>query len=122
MGEEIKRRFKAFWNDSEGLSHKDWLLLWSTLVFFGFISVGLVFLLLEKKIDELYIELLKMVSNVVMSIVAGVFGLNIASEIKKSNSNKNFDISQGNEYSNINNKEEYYDSRSHDDQHYSDKW
>lgn len=80
MTKTIKKLKHHFWHE---IDQKDWLLLWTTIVFFGFVSVGLVSILLGRSIDESYIELLKMVSNVIMSVVAGVFGLNIAAEFKK---------------------------------------
>lgn len=66
--------FKNFLNDRDGLSDKDYLLIISTTVFFLFVVVGLVLVLVNHKIDEMYLSLLDMVSPVVMTIVGGVFG------------------------------------------------
>jgi hypothetical protein len=66
---------KFFWNDKDGLSSKDYLLLISSTVFFGFVFIGLVLVLLDKPIDNMYLQLLDMVSPVIMTICGGVFGV-----------------------------------------------
>lgn len=65
-----------FLNDSDGFSSKDYLLLISTLVFFGFITTGLVMVLTNKALDPMYIELLKMLDAPLMTIIAGVMSVN----------------------------------------------
>lgn len=71
-----KRRRKNFLNDYDGLSAKDYLLLISTGVFFTFIVIGLITLLFDRQIDEMYIELLEMITVPLSTIVVGVMGVN----------------------------------------------
>jgi uncharacterized membrane protein YqjE len=73
---------KTFLNDSDGLNRRDFLLIVSSLVFFGFVLVGLILILLNHQIDDKYIELLGMVSPVVMTIVAGLFGVQAVQEFR----------------------------------------
>ena len=75
-----------FLNDRDGFSSRDYLLLISTVVFFGFITIGLVMLLCNQRIDPMYIELLSMVDAPLMTIVAGIMsvnGIQIYTENKK---------------------------------------
>lgn len=65
----------TFWNDKDGLSAKDYLLIISTFVFFLFITIGLVLVLFDKKIDEMYLSLLELVVPVVMTVVGGTMGV-----------------------------------------------
>ena len=67
--------YVTFLNDKDGLSAKDYLLLISTVIFFIFISVGLIMVLVGRKIDEMYLSLLEMVVPVVMTVVGGVMGV-----------------------------------------------
>ena len=69
------RRFKHFLNDKDGLSMKDYLMLVSSIVFFLFITIGLVLVLFEHTLDPVYLDLLDTVSPVIMTIVGGVFGV-----------------------------------------------
>ena len=97
---------KYFWSDD--LDHKDWLLLWSTIIFFGFVAVGLISILLGVPIDENYIELLKMVSQVIMVIVTGVFGVNFATEIRKPKEVEKVDTTNS-DFPQVREKREYFD-------------
>ena len=95
VGDEMPRKRKAkidkdgyvhFLNDKDGLSSRDYLLIISTAVFFGFITIGLVMLLFNQRIDPMYIELLGMVDAPLMTIVAGIMsvnGIQIYTENKK---------------------------------------
>lgn len=74
---------KSFLNDKDGLSAKDFLLIVSTTVFFIFIVIGLILVLLGKKIDDDYISLLDMVAPVLMTITGGIFGVQAVQEFKK---------------------------------------
>lgn len=74
---------KSFLNDKDGVSSKDFLLLVSTTVFFVFIVIGLILVLLGKKIDDDYISLLDMVAPVLMTVAGGVFGVQAVQEFKK---------------------------------------
>jgi uncharacterized membrane protein YraQ (UPF0718 family) len=76
---------KTFLNDSDGLNRRDFLLIISSFVFFGFVLVGLILILLNHQIDDKYIELLSMVSPVVMTIVGGLFGVQAVQEFRKPN-------------------------------------
>jgi uncharacterized membrane protein YraQ (UPF0718 family) len=73
---------KTFLNDSDGLNRRDFLLIISSLVFFGFVLVGLILILLNHQIDDKYIDLLGMVSPVVMTIVGGLFGVQAVHEFR----------------------------------------
>ncbi len=74
---------KTFLNDSDGMSARDYLLLLSTTVFFAFVVVGLVLVLAGIDIDDMYLALLEMVAPVVMTIVAGLFGVQAIETFKK---------------------------------------
>jgi uncharacterized membrane protein YqjE len=89
---------KTFLNDSDGLNRRDFLLIVSSLVFFGFVLVGLILILLNHQIDDKYIELLDMVSPVVMTIVGGLFGVQAVQEFRKpSNERKVVEDNRGDE-------------------------
>lgn len=83
---------KTFLSDEDGLSSKDYLLLVSTSLFFIFITIGLVLVLLDYKIDNMYINLLEMVSPVVMTIVGSVAGVEITQKIVDRNKKENEEI------------------------------
>lgn len=74
---------KVFWSDRDGLSEKDYLLLVSTGVFFLFVVVGLVLVLIGRKIDPQYIALLDMVAPVLMTVAGGIFGVRAVQEFRK---------------------------------------
>ncbi|NOU54906.1 hypothetical protein HN020_09110 [Brevibacillus borstelensis] len=74
---------KGFWNDRDGVSERDYLLLAATTVFFLFVVIGLVLVLLGKPIDTTYISLLDMVAPVLMTITGGVFGVRAVQEFRK---------------------------------------
>lgn len=74
---------KGFWNDRDGVSEKDYLLMTATTVFFLFAVIGLVSTLFGKQIDQQYISLLYMVSPVLMTVAGGLFGVRIAREIRR---------------------------------------
>lgn len=91
-----------FLNDKDGISARDYLLIISTVVFFGFITVGLVLLLLNKSIDPMYIELLGMVDAPLMTIVAGIMSINgvqIYADSKKSSNTVKKEESSSETYS-----------------------
>jgi hypothetical protein len=67
--------YQTFLTDKDGLSAKDYLLIISTSIFFLFISIGLVLVLFQKEINEMYLHLLDMVVPVVMTVVGGVMGV-----------------------------------------------
>jgi hypothetical protein len=73
---KTKQKIKTFLSD--GLSERDFLLIISAGVFFLFVTVGLIMVLFNQQIDPLYLSLLDMVSPVIMVIVGGLFGVNIA--------------------------------------------
>jgi|GEM_PF-2457102 len=74
---------RGFWNDRDGVSERDYLLLTATTVFFLFIVIGLVMVLLGEQIDQQYIALLGMVAPVLMTVAGGLFGVRIAREIRR---------------------------------------
>ena len=74
---------KGFWNDRDGVSERDYLLLTATTVFFLFVVIGLVLVLLGKPIDQQYIALLDMVAPVLMTVAGGVFGVRAVQEFRK---------------------------------------
>lgn len=74
---------KNFLNDTDGISQKDYLLLFSTTIFFVFILIGLVLTLLGKEISNTYLHLVDMVAPVLMTITGGVFGVSAVQEFKK---------------------------------------
>ncbi|MDX8365489.1 hypothetical protein [Cytobacillus sp. IB215665] len=51
------RKYRPFVSDKDGLSQKDFLLIISVGVFFLFVSIGLLILLINKKLDVMYLEL-----------------------------------------------------------------
>lgn len=77
MAAKKKRKKKRthFLNDKDGLSAKDYLLLSSTTVFFAFVILGLVMAAFNRPFDTTYLALLEMVAPVVMTVVAGVMGV-----------------------------------------------
>ena len=77
------RRFKHFLNDKDGLSMKDYLMLISSIVFFLFITVGLILVLVEHEVDPMYIDLLDTLSPVIMTITGGVFGVTAVETFKR---------------------------------------
>lgn len=74
---------KNFLNDGDGISQKDYLLVFSTSIFFVFILIGLIMSLLGKAISQTYLDLLYMVAPVLMTITGGVFGVSAVQEFKK---------------------------------------
>lgn len=70
-----RKKLKGFWNDIDGISARDYLLIISTGVFFLFVAIGLVVVLFHQNLGKMYLSLLEMVSPVVMTIVGGVFGV-----------------------------------------------
>jgi hypothetical protein len=78
-----KKRYKTFLSDTDGLSAKDYLLLISTGVFFLFVGIGLVLVLFDKEIDDMYLSLLDMVVPVVMTVVGGVMGVQAVEIFRK---------------------------------------
>lgn len=86
-----RKKFKTFLNDGL-LSEKDYLMTISTGVFFIFVSIGLIMILLQKTFDPMYLSLLNMVSEVVMTIVISVFGVDgigkVTSYLEKKEENR----------------------------------
>lgn len=82
---------KTFLTDSDGLSSRDYLLLVSTSLFFIFIIVGLVLVLFNHRIDDMYLKLLDMVSPVVMTIVGSIAGIDITQKIVDRNKDEDED-------------------------------
>ena len=80
---------KTFWNDRDGLSEKDYLLITATTVFFLFVVIGLTLVLLGKPIDQMYISLLDMVAPVLMTITGGVFGVRAVQEFRRQREDSN---------------------------------
>lgn len=74
---------RNFLNDKDGVSEKDYLLVVSTTVFFLFVVLGLILVLLGKKIDSQYIDLLEMACPVLMTVAGGVFGVRAVQEYRK---------------------------------------
>lgn len=74
---KIKSKHSSFLTDGF-VSERDFLIVVSVGVFFLFVSVALIMLLFQKEINPMYLELLDMVSPVVMTIVAAVFGTSVA--------------------------------------------
>lgn len=78
-----KRKRKHFLNDKDGLSAKDYLLLSSTTVFFAFVIIGLVMAACNRPLDPMYLSLLEMVAPVVMTVVAGVMGVQAVESFRR---------------------------------------
>lgn len=74
---------KGFWNDRDGVSEKDYLLIAATTVFFLFLAVGLVLVLLGHQIDDAYLSLLNMASPVLMTVAGGMYGVRAVQEFRK---------------------------------------
>lgn len=81
--------YVTFLNDEDGFSAKDYLLVISTVVFFGFIVVGLVLVLFGIPIHDDYIKLLDMVDLPLMTIIGSVVGYGITEKIVDSKKDKN---------------------------------
>lgn len=77
------KRYQTFINDDDGFSAKDYLLVVSTSMFFLFVAVALILVLLNNKIDMMYLLLLEMVAPVVMTVVVGVMGVNAVESFRK---------------------------------------
>lgn len=69
------KKIRTFMNDADGFSTRDYLLVISTMVFFGFVSVGLIMVLIGKDMSTMYIDILNMVDAPLMTIIAGVMGV-----------------------------------------------
>ena len=91
-----KDGYVTFLNDEDGFSAKDYLLIISTVVFFGFITIGLILILCGIPIDDDYMKLIGMVDAPLMVIVGGIMSINVTEKIVDGRSNKN---QQENEYS-----------------------
>lgn len=83
-----RKKLKGFWNDIDGISARDYLLLISTGVFFLFVAIGLIVVLFQIDLAKMYLSLLEMVSPVVMTIVAGVFSVQAVESITKGKNTK----------------------------------
>lgn len=77
------RKRKTFLNDADGISAKDYLLLVSTVTFFLFLTIGLVFVLVGKKVDPIYLDLLDMATPTLVTIVGGVMGVQAVESFNK---------------------------------------
>lgn len=78
---KIKNKINNSFLTDGYFSEKDFLLAISAGVFFLFVTVGLIMALFQQEISLMYLSLLDMVSPVVMTIVGGVFGINIAETV-----------------------------------------
>jgi len=78
---KIKKRFKTFLTDGNGVSERDFLIIISAGIFFLFVAIGLIMVLFNQQIDSMYLSLLDMVAPVVMTITGGLFGVSIAETI-----------------------------------------
>jgi len=65
----------TFWNDDDGMSAKDYLLLISTGVFFTALTVGFIFVLIGRTLGGEYFTLLDAAAPVVMAVVVSVTGI-----------------------------------------------
>lgn len=83
-----RKKLKGFWNDIDGISARDYLLLISTGVFFLFVAIGLIVVLFQISLAKMYLSLLEMVSPVVMTIVAGVFSVQAVESFTKGKNKK----------------------------------
>lgn len=73
-----KGEFETFVNDKDGLSAKDFLLLVSVGVFFAALIVGFIAVLFGKKLGDEYFLLISAASPVVITVVGGVMGVQVA--------------------------------------------
>lgn len=87
-----KNGYVTFLNDEDGFSAKDYLLIISTVVFFGFIVIGLIMILMGLPIHENYIDLLNMVDSPLMVIVGGIFSINVTEKIVSSKNKRQDDV------------------------------
>jgi len=67
--------YETFINDKDGISAKDYLLIISTAVFFGFVIIGLILALGNVSISDNYMELLNLTAEPLMVIVGGIMGV-----------------------------------------------
>ena len=75
-----KHGYVTFLNDEDGVSAKDYLLILSTTVFFGFIVVGLIMVLFGKNITDDYMKLLDIMDAPLMVIIGSIVsGVNYGS-------------------------------------------
>ena len=96
-----KDGYVTFLNDDDGFSAKDYLLLISTVIFFGFITIGPVLILCGISINEDYMKLLEMVDTPLMVIISAVTGSNMVQYVtdKKSVTSSKETKNKENEYS-----------------------
>lgn len=67
--------YVTFLNDEDGLSSKDYLLILSTGVFFLFVSIGLIMLLFNRELSDMYLQLLDICTPAVITVVGGTMGV-----------------------------------------------
>lgn len=68
-------RFRHFGNDGDGFSSRDYLLIVSTGVFYASVIVAEIALLRGQTLDPLYLELIELTKELVMTVVIGVMGV-----------------------------------------------
>lgn len=78
MGKK-KEKSNHFWRE---IDHRDFLLLASSFSYFTFIIAGLVMLLVGVPIDQMYIELLSMMTPILITITSGIFGVSAIQTFK----------------------------------------
>lgn len=83
-------KWRTFLNDVDGVSARDYLLVLSTLVFFGFISLGLIKVLVGKEISESYLSLLDLMTPTIVTIIGSVMSVHA---FESFNSSRGKDIS-----------------------------
>lgn len=81
-----KDGYVTFLNDEDGLSSKDYLLILSTGIFFIFVSIGLIILLFNRELNDMYIQLLEITTPIVITVVGGTMGVQA---VESFNSRKN---------------------------------
>ncbi|MGG1263869.1 hypothetical protein [Brevibacillus laterosporus] len=79
------KKWLAFWNDEDGFSAKDYLMVMFSTIFCAFLVVAFV-TALTGTLPATAIAVIQMMDGIMIAIVTGVFGLQGIKEFKKTTS------------------------------------
>lgn len=77
------KKWLTFWNDDDGFSAKDFLMILFCVLFALFLITAFVLSLVTGTLPAATIAVIGMMNVVVPTIVGGVFGVQVVKEIKK---------------------------------------